>query len=119
MRDLKSRQERINTVESSPLAKGKNEYLRYLNGKNITKSEAILGNCYLCIGYASDGKCDCKMPLCPLHPWMPYREEGVRKSRLLSEEQRIAAGDRLKKARLCRSDSNITVNNERSATGQG
>jgi len=63
------------TVELAPLARGKKELLKYLSGKRLTRGEALLANCYECMGYYIDGKADCKIYDCPLYQYMPYRKE--------------------------------------------
>ncbi len=79
--------------------RGKKELLKHLNDEKVTKGEAIIAKCYECNGYYIDGKADCKMPDCPLYPYMIYREGGPRKVKNLSEKQRKDAGKWLKKAR--------------------
>ena len=54
-------------------AKGRSELLKHLEGKKLQSGEAIVAQCYMCLGYYADGRNDCKMPHCPLYPWMPYR----------------------------------------------
>lgn len=98
----------ITNVKNWELRKGKAEYLRHLEGGDpLTRSEAMTAKCYdCCCGYPggeADSK-DCKIETCALYPWMPYREGGVRKSRTLTEEQRQKAGERLKKARMDKSE---------------
>lgn len=52
---------------------GKAFFDRHLSGQRLTPVEAIKANCYSCMGRYSDGKLDCNVPECPLHPFMPYR----------------------------------------------
>lgn len=56
-------------------AKGKKEMIDYLKGKRLTRSRAILANCYDCMGGYTDGKYSCRMHYCPLYPWMPYKNK--------------------------------------------
>jgi len=80
--------------------RGKKELLKHLDGQTISARQAIIAKCYECNGYYADGKADCKMPDCPLYPYMIYREGGMRKGRQrLTEDQRKAAGERLKRGR--------------------
>ena len=51
---------------------GGNEYKKFLNGKKLTRKEAMLANCYECMGY-EDGKQDCLGKSCPLYQYYPYR----------------------------------------------
>ena len=56
-------------------SRGKSTYLRYLDGERLTQREAILAKCAECCGGYQDGRLDCRMPACPLYPFMPYRED--------------------------------------------
>lgn len=60
-------------VAEGILAIGKTELLRYLDGKTLTREEAILAMCYDCTGYYAEGRQDCKQSQCPLYQYMPYR----------------------------------------------
>jgi hypothetical protein len=61
--------------------KGKAEYLKFLTGFRVTRNQAIKAKCYECSGYYHDstdgvkGR-DCKIPTCPLYPYMPFRVYG-------------------------------------------
>lgn len=55
---------------------GRKEIYSHLNGKHLTRGEAILAKCYECNGYYANGKADCKIPVCPLYNFMPYRQDG-------------------------------------------
>lgn len=68
------KQERIEDVEKYGIrAKGRAEYIAYLNGKPITNQKRIHAKCYECMGYYSDGKDSCNDETCPLYGIMPYR----------------------------------------------
>lgn len=54
-------------------AQGRLELERHLAGKRLFLKAAVLAKCYECTGRYEDGKTDCLIPSCPLHPWMPYR----------------------------------------------
>lgn len=54
-------------------AQGKKELLKHLDGKKLTLRQAVAAQCYSCTGYYADGKVDCGMLSCPLHPFMPYK----------------------------------------------
>lgn len=100
---------RITNVKSLPLRKGKNELLAHLEGgREITKSDALTAKCYDCMGGYDEAE-DCRVTACPLHPWMPYREGGVRKSRSMSDEQRQAAAERLRQVRGAATASESTA----------
>jgi len=69
-------------------AKGKNEYLNYMEyGTRLSPKQAILANCYQCLGFYMDGKNDCEIPDCPLYPFMPYRKDVEKVKRARSEKQ--------------------------------
>jgi hypothetical protein len=57
------------------LSQGKNFYSRYLAGKRLTQRQAIVAKCAECCGGYADGKVDCRVPVCPLYPLMPYRSK--------------------------------------------
>lgn len=65
---------RISDIERYGLkAKGRTELVRHLQGRQISRGQAILAKCYDCMGYYADGKCDCSIPSCPLYGYMVYR----------------------------------------------
>ena len=69
-------------------AKGKNEYLSYLeHSTKLPPKQAILAQCYQCLGCYADGKVDCEIPDCPLYPYMPYRKGVEKVKRVMSEKQ--------------------------------
>jgi hypothetical protein len=57
-----------------PVAIGKPQLIKHLNGKRLTFKGAILAKCYECMGYFRDGKVDCRITKCPLYPFQAYRE---------------------------------------------
>jgi len=52
---------------------GKTQLMRHLDGKTLTRSQAIYAKCCDCMGYYFDGRGDCKMKHCPLYPFIRYR----------------------------------------------
>jgi len=65
--------EKIKNIQSNgKTARGKSELIKHLEGKRLTLKQAINAHCYDCMGYFADGKVDCEMPACPLHPVMSY-----------------------------------------------
>ena len=52
--------------------KGKKEYQMFLDGKHLTRRQAILGQCYICNG-EDEGGVDCLGANCPLCEFFPYR----------------------------------------------
>lgn len=99
---------RIEEVDKGMMARGKNELLSHLSGEDLTARQAILAKCYDCLGYMVDGKEDCKMPLCPLYPFMPYNPN-KRKVKTMSDEQKKAASERLRNTRISRGDKYIVA----------
>ncbi len=73
MKDAKNRIAEIRRMGIN--AKGRLELIRHLEGGKNTPASAIRAKCYECMGYYADGKKDCKVPTCPLYPFMPYRED--------------------------------------------
>ncbi len=55
-------------------AKGQKELVKHLEGERLTLRQAVNAYCYECCGFFSDGKVDCSMPHCSLHPFMPYNQ---------------------------------------------
>ena len=52
---------------------GKAALHKHLQGKELTKSEAILAKCCECSAEYADGLNDCGIVECPLYPFMPYK----------------------------------------------
>ena len=96
-----TRDDRITAVKDAPLARGKAEYLKWLEGGRLTNREAIYANCYLCMGYYLDGKADCKISLCPMHDLMPYNPKKTKRE--MTDEAKRASAERLKQGRIRRS----------------
>ena len=109
-------QERIETVEKGMLAKGQKELLAHLYEEKLTLKQAILAKCYDCMCYFEDGKQDCKVTSCPIYPFMPYNP-GKRKTRTMSDENKKAAGERLKNARIQSSVKQNSATSTRKAKG--
>jgi len=63
----------LEIVKKAPSGKGKTSYIKYLSGIKLSATPSIESKCYDCQGYYVDGRTDCKMPDCPLYPWMPYK----------------------------------------------
>lgn len=59
-------------------AQGRAELIAHLEGKRLYASKAIKAYCYDCMGHYADGKEDCRTPICPLYPFMPYAQRGNR-----------------------------------------
>lgn len=54
-------------------AKGRTERIQYLEGKAITRHQAIKAHCYDCTGGYTDGARDCGSKTCSLYPYHAYR----------------------------------------------
>jgi len=67
-----------------------------LRGERITSTEMVKAKCYECMGGYGDDKADCMITRCPLHPIMPYNENKT-KVRIMSEENKKAVGERMRK----------------------
>jgi hypothetical protein len=61
-------------------AKGKKEILKHLSGQRLTLKQAVYAKCYDCAGFYADGKQDCKMPHCSLHPFMAYNQNRIKRT---------------------------------------
>lgn len=92
--------------EHGKKAQGKREYLEYQETwKKPSPKQAILANCYQCLGFYTDGRDDCEIPDCPLYPFMPYRK-GVEKAKRVRSEKQI---EHDRKLAILRSGANKTM----------
>jgi hypothetical protein len=72
-KDFALRQTKIrDVVKYGIAATGQALYIKSLEQKRLSASQAIRAKCYDCMAYFEDGKGDCGDPLCPLYDWMPY-----------------------------------------------
>ena len=55
-------------------AQGKKEFIKHLEGGRLTLRQAVNAHCYDCMGMYGDGKVDCNMSRCALHPFMAYNK---------------------------------------------
>ena len=53
---------------------GRQALKKHNEGKKLTYKQAVLAKCYECMCGFVDGRLDCRIPDCPLHPYMPYKE---------------------------------------------
>ena len=67
--------ELANGLKTAPASAGKTMLIAHMEGKPITLKSAVTAKCCECNGYYNDGRIDCKMPDCPLYPWMPYQKK--------------------------------------------
>lgn len=55
-----------------PSSRGYTQLQRHWNMEKLYRDQAIKAKCCECMGYFVDGRYDCQIPDCPLHPFMPY-----------------------------------------------
>ena len=68
-------EERIESIRKhGKAARGQKELIGHLEGDRLTLKQAVNAHCYDCTGFYSDGKVDCGMKHCSLHPFMPYNQ---------------------------------------------
>ena len=80
-------------------AQGRNELMRFLKGKKLTRKDAIKAKCYECNNGYADGKRDCKIPACPLYGFMPYNSDKYVHDSNLTGEQKEARVAHMKRIR--------------------
>lgn len=78
--------------ENGIQARGKKEFIAFLEGKRLTLKQSMLAYCYQCMGYYEAGK-DCQNEYCPFIAFAPYagkkekaKKEGPKK--VLTEEHK-------------------------------
>lgn len=64
---------RIESIQKSPKCSGKTELLNHMDGKLISRAQAMKAKCFECCNGFIDGRVDCGICDCPLYAWMPYR----------------------------------------------
>lgn len=68
-------EERIKSIRrQGKTARGRNELIKHLTGEKLTLRQAVNAHCYECTNFYADGKVDCRLFHCPLHPYMAYNE---------------------------------------------
>ena len=82
----------IETINTCPLHRGKNELLAHMAGKRLTVRQMALAKCYECIGGYVDGAVDCELIACPLYPLMPYRDGEKYKIKRIAQSQWFKKG---------------------------
>ncbi len=78
-------------------ARGQKELLKHLSCQKLTLKQAVLAKCYDCAGLFADGKVDCSMPHCSLHPFMVYnqnREKGSKRTMSKNHMEKMRAARR-------------------------
>jgi hypothetical protein len=90
--------ERIKNIRQyGKTARGQKELLKHLSGQRLTFKQALYAKCYDCSGYYSDGKVDCSMPHCSLHPFMPFNQNREKRT-----AKKTTPGDHMEKMRTAR-----------------
>ena len=75
---------------------GRTEYIKYLNGVQLTPMDSIKACCFDCMGFYSDGVADCRIRKCSLYPFMPYNKTALRrKKRIMSDAAKRKTIDNL------------------------
>jgi hypothetical protein len=52
--------------------KGANWYAKFKKGKDLTRKQAMLAQCYVCNGEEESAE-DCQGKSCPMYQYQPYR----------------------------------------------
>jgi hypothetical protein len=76
----------LKAVQSLPAHRGQRELINHLEGKELSRSQAMIAMCYGCMGGYTDGAKDCLIAGCPLYGFMPYAEKKSGPKRTLSPE---------------------------------
>jgi len=78
-------------------ARGQKELLKHLEGERLTLKQAVNAYCYDCAGFFADGKVDCGLKHCSLHPFMAYnqnREKGRKRTTSNAHMEKMRAARR-------------------------
>lgn len=62
------------------VARGQKELIKHLSGERLTLKQAVYAHCYDCTGFYADGKIDCNLRHCALHPFMAYHKNREKQS---------------------------------------
>ena len=77
-----------------PLRKGKNEFISYLRGVEITRGQSMTAACYTCMYGYDGGPEDCQGYSCPMYNYFPYKTKASRRE--YTEEERAVFAERMK-----------------------
>jgi hypothetical protein len=61
----------LESAKLGPLRKGKRELIKYLEGGNLTRMQAMNAKCYDCNGMGESNECNTES--CALLPFSPFR----------------------------------------------
>jgi len=91
-------EDRIKSVRKyGKTARGQRELIKHLSGDRLTMLQAIHAKCCDCMGFYADGKVDCGLKHCSLHPFMAYnenREKGSKRTMTNAHMQKMRAARR-------------------------
>ena len=74
--------DRIKSIQrQGKAARGQKELIKHLSGERLTLKHAVNAHCYDCTGFFADGKVDCGLKHCPLHPFMAYNQNRKKRTR--------------------------------------
>jgi hypothetical protein len=73
-RGVKMDEKLLESVKKGIKRQGRKELIGYLEGKRITRNQAIKAKCYDCNGMGESKECDIEG--CSLLPYSPYRIKG-------------------------------------------
>lgn len=81
-------------------AKGMRQLTEYRRGNaSLSPMQSILACCAECCNEYSEGRRDCEVSSCPLHPYMPYNPNRRKGTRKFSDEEKAKRAERLKRLR--------------------
>ena len=63
--------ELLESAKSGPRRQGRKELIKYLEGEDITRQQAIKAKCFNCDGMGETASCE--IDSCPLFPYSPYK----------------------------------------------
>ena len=63
---------KLDRIKACPLHRGRKELIAHMEGKRLTRGQAIKAKCYECNNGFPDGWANCSILDCPLNPYF-YR----------------------------------------------
>jgi hypothetical protein len=85
----------IDAVKRAGKFRGKKEMLACLQGRPLSRAQAMAAMCFDCMGYFDNGAEDCEVQDCPLYGYMPYKVKKRPKSTKPRTEAQQRASERL------------------------
>lgn len=74
-------------VKNSKQFAGRKELTAYLEGKTLTRNQAIKAKCFECMNGYDDGAIDCLIKTCSLYPFMAYKGRALTKAQLKARKE--------------------------------